>query len=959
MQTDQMAHTAALAEIAPSGNVSLDSLFSNINSIVQQPAALSFTGSSLVLTVGSTVVTTGPSGKKKGLPQLKSVDLGTLTGTIDFTNGTTVTGNVQATTIPTMSGNDYIRAGVEIRSDKSIYIMWGLPNASSALATAPAFSKGSMQCGEVLLQRNSGNTSFVTPTGASITQFGTGSGGSGSGSGVGGISYVDNFEGDIDASGWVTFNDGNSGLPVDGIGGTVNSNFTLTKTTTNPLRGSGSFLITKTGALDLRGHGVSTDLLTFDGIDKGRAIEISFEYENAGTYQSDIAVYVYDVTNSVLITPNGDNLVKPGKGKYVGSFLTVSSSAQYRLILWCRQTVQTAWTFKYDSVAVGPEQMKEALKRAVYQNAHNFSIGKTVGYNGSTWTLASGDATNGYLSVGYVIDVIDSNNFVILTEGHFHFPPGVTKPLGQYYLSGATDVGAGEATLNDRAAISIPLYVSYGGEGYFNPQYPRYLDEAGDSSFRPYRVNGTSIYLRGGAIKLSTGEEIVSSTGATEGPRVGVVLNAGLAPAVAGPRWIYIDRAVLSTFTLSGRTVYDATQDSDFVISTIPPAQQNAYRYVEVGHIYSDGSVWSLPYHTPSRVHNVATDINAMPELFQDTTINLALVGATGGVTTLNHNLTGMPNLVEIYFYDAVLAKEYALNAADHITNKTASAIEVSTLGLTFLTGDYVRIVALRIPTYNQNLIASSTQAEGGWFSSNAVTSFPHNLPGVDFLKAVAVLEYDVTAGKYRNIDSTALVLNWDAANVYLDWTGLLPTATLQYKVIIGGSPLPQAVLNYLGGYTKYVGFGPGSFSSLSAAIAASAPGDSILVGKSVTEAAGLNINVANVEIKFMPNCSITFSTANGLTISGNNVDIVGASWIFTTTAAAAISITGHDNSMTRNHITVNAGAVITDLFNLNSALRTYVETGVSNAGTITNPLTEVVNVPADTMYNDIMIRGV
>jgi hypothetical protein len=74
------------------------------------------------------------------------------------------------------------------------------------------------------------------------------------------------------------------------------------------------------------------------------------------------------------------------------------------------------------------------------------------------------------------------------------------------------------------------------------------------------------------------------------------------------------------------------------------------------------------------------------------------------------------------------------------------------------------------------------------------------------------------------------LVLNFDGTNFYVDWSGFSPTATLQYQIIAGGSALPQSLPSMLGGYTRYVGFGPGSYPSLTAALVGAAAGESILV---------------------------------------------------------------------------------------------------------------------------------
>lgn len=176
------------------------------------------------------------------------------------------------------------------------------------------------------------------------------------GSGSSGINYIDNSDAAAGVSLWNTYADAAGTSPVDGTGGSAN--ITLTRTTSSPLRGSGSFLITK-DAVNRQGEGVSTDF-TIDNADKSKILSVSFDYEVAsGTFvvgdSSDLKVFLYDVTNSVLITPN--NTTIPGNpGKFQCTFSTTSATS-YRLIIHVATTSASAWTFKFDNVQVGPQSI--------------------------------------------------------------------------------------------------------------------------------------------------------------------------------------------------------------------------------------------------------------------------------------------------------------------------------------------------------------------------------------------------------------------------------------------------------------------------------------------------------------------------------------------------------------------------------------------------------------------------
>lgn len=178
--------------------------------------------------------------------------------------------------------------------------------------------------------------------------------GSGSGSGV---NYVSNPDAEAGTAGWATYADAAGTSPVDGTGGSPAS--TLTATSSVPLRGTQSFLLTKS-ANNRQGEGVSYDF-TIDQADEASILQIEFDYLPSSGYSgtnSDIQMFVYDKTNAVLIpvTPQtviGGSLVP--STKYRGTFQTANNSNSYRLIFHISTTSATAYTFKFDNVSVGPQ----------------------------------------------------------------------------------------------------------------------------------------------------------------------------------------------------------------------------------------------------------------------------------------------------------------------------------------------------------------------------------------------------------------------------------------------------------------------------------------------------------------------------------------------------------------------------------------------------------------------------
>lgn len=180
------------------------------------------------------------------------------------------------------------------------------------------------------------------------------------GAGSGGINYISNNP-DFESStaGWATYADAAGSAPVDGTGGTAN--ITLTRSTSAPLRGTASGLITK-DASNRQGQGVSFDF-TLSNADKAKPLAVTFDYSVDSGFvagdSSDIRVYVYDTTTPEMIqvAPYTIQGASGSNHRFIGTFQTTSASTSYRVILHIATTNATAWTFKFDNVQLGPQQI--------------------------------------------------------------------------------------------------------------------------------------------------------------------------------------------------------------------------------------------------------------------------------------------------------------------------------------------------------------------------------------------------------------------------------------------------------------------------------------------------------------------------------------------------------------------------------------------------------------------------
>lgn len=183
------------------------------------------------------------------------------------------------------------------------------------------------------------------------------------GGGAGGINYILNGEALANTNGWATYADAAQSRPVDGTGGSPN--VTWTRSTTNPLRKTAHFVFTK-DAVNRQGQGTGY-AFTIDRADQAKPLQIEFEWEVlSGVFagstnpavDSDLIMYIYDITNNRLIEPSG-RLLEPAvigqKYRYRATFQTSPDSLSYRLIGHVATTSSQAYSLAFDAIRVGPQ----------------------------------------------------------------------------------------------------------------------------------------------------------------------------------------------------------------------------------------------------------------------------------------------------------------------------------------------------------------------------------------------------------------------------------------------------------------------------------------------------------------------------------------------------------------------------------------------------------------------------
>ena len=247
----------------------------------------------------------------------------TLSDLLDANNGADIEGNMTLAGNLTMEGTGVLQ----------------LPVGTTAQRPTPA---------EGMIRRNSTTAQFEGYDGSSWQELG--------GGGQGGINYIDNFDIEIDTTGYATFDDASA--YVDGTGGTA-SNLTLTRNTTTPLR--------ETGDLKLVQAAVASPAALYEGfsydftIDKGQQAQMltgSFWYDasDADYVDDDIRIFIYDKTNAQIIRVNGEDL-KGGKGVHYFQFQTAPDSTSYRISFMVNQENTAGFSIYFDQIAVSPTRL--------------------------------------------------------------------------------------------------------------------------------------------------------------------------------------------------------------------------------------------------------------------------------------------------------------------------------------------------------------------------------------------------------------------------------------------------------------------------------------------------------------------------------------------------------------------------------------------------------------------------
>jgi hypothetical protein len=280
------------------------------------------------------------------------------------------------------------------------------------------------------------------------------------------INYILNPDAEVDTTGWATYADAAGTSPVDGTGGTAQTNL-WTRTTSSPVRGSSSFKLDKTGTASRQGQGVSYDF-TIDKADQAKVLTISFDYEVlSGTYANgDLQVWIYDVSNSTMIQPAGYTLQSVSVGtenKHIATFQTSASGTSYRLILHVSSTSALDYALAIDNVVVGPQTVQYGAALTDWVSfTPTGSLSTNTTYSAGRWRRVGDSAEIQYLitfsgdpGTGYSTPTVNMPSGMVIDTSKLTDPAGRIVNLGTCFYRRASDTYNGIAGYDSTTTLIL------------------------------------------------------------------------------------------------------------------------------------------------------------------------------------------------------------------------------------------------------------------------------------------------------------------------------------------------------------------------------------------------------------------------------------------------------------------------------------------------------------------------
>lgn len=182
------------------------------------------------------------------------------------------------------------------------------------------------------------------------------------GAGGGSVNFVTNPDAEAGTTGYTVDSFAAASRPAGSLTGTT-TGITFSTSSSSPLAGINSFTFAKDAA-NRQGRVVYTPI-TITPAYQAKVLQVSMDYiVSSGTFvagsnttDSDIIVYLQDVTNSTFIEPSSFKLLSNSStisDRFNATFQTSATGTSYRVLLYCASTSSAAFTLKFDNISVSP-----------------------------------------------------------------------------------------------------------------------------------------------------------------------------------------------------------------------------------------------------------------------------------------------------------------------------------------------------------------------------------------------------------------------------------------------------------------------------------------------------------------------------------------------------------------------------------------------------------------------------
>ena len=243
-------------------------------------------------------------------------------------------------------------------------------------------------------------------------------------------------------SGWATYADAAGTTPVDGTLGSP-THISISAVASTFFNGSTALQVSNSGSTSAQGEGFSFDF-SLPGSLKTKVLKLEASYlVSSGTFSagsnitdSDLKIFVYDVTNATLIHPNNNKFLSASTslaGKISSTFQVPSNSTSYRLIFHVPTTNTAAWTLLFGNFSL-QEQKSVGINGPAIVDATSVT---TVSTTPTQLALTSVTDNTGLLASNSVT-IKDNGYYDIYNNIQVSGTAAATTGVSYIYLNGAS-----------------------------------------------------------------------------------------------------------------------------------------------------------------------------------------------------------------------------------------------------------------------------------------------------------------------------------------------------------------------------------------------------------------------------------------------------------------------------------------------------------------------------------------